>query len=321
MDTNHNSVRILMPLSSTPDEYQQVLDFIGISGKPASEGDIRVLAENRLITLFGDGKKAIGHGNFSGDERKKVLDKIKAEFDITADDVEFVPEPNGKLRLHYKPEVTNKLAEKFDNIKNMYHSIYHGSASVAAWMNILTGPNAGLASTYFRWGNAIGYNGQSSGPDMGDGAGDYVYLNPQAHVSVGGNAIGIHPKAVLQRLDLWANYNDSWGKKNADGKNYGAMEKINKFGTILAEIMPGESVHLNDMMYVSVADEYRKPILEQLKAKGILKINGIAIEDFVLKSGMKPPAVDYIPGIGVVPEGQTGVDGSVGAPAGGGPAV
>ena len=303
MNTNHNSVRILMPVESTPEDYAKVLEHLGINAKPSTEGDIRVFAENRLITLFGTGKAAISHKNLTGAQRKKALDDIKKAHNVTVEDLVFEPEPNGRVRFNFSPEKTEEFAKKFSQIKAFNHKITTSGSVVDSMLSIVSGPNPGLASTYHRWGNGIGFSGMSSGTDLGHGSGDYVYSTPATHEPVGGNSLAIHPKAVLRRTDIWANVGDQYGKKSSDGKLYGAMEKIKKHSTSLHEVMMNDTVSINDMMYISVSTHHRAELLERLKKKGILKINGIPIEEFVVTSGMAPPAVDYIPGIGVVPAG------------------
>lgn len=307
-NSSHNTVRIVMPVSAGTAEYQEVLEHLGISGKPASEGDIRVLAENKLIQSMGSGADVVGDNNLKGDKRKKTLEAIKKKFDVTPENIVFRADVNGKVRAFYDADTVAKLSKRFSDIKAFKHSLSN-STDIKMWESLLTGSHPGLLSTYHRWSNGIGFSGMSSSTDIQEGSGDSPFLTPLSSLPTYGHGqISIHPSAVIQHLDLWVNKGDYFGKKGqgTHGMN-GPHEQLDKWGSNFHEAMVIDGIPLSDIMYILVDTSMKKKIIEMLQKKGVLKINGFSLDDFFLdaSSGQQPAKADYIPGFGVVPAGTT----------------
>jgi hypothetical protein len=304
VSSNDNSVRIHMPLGSTPEDFQKTIANLGITNaRPATEGDIRVLAENQILALFGTSANGVNiydpNQNHSGEQRAAQLEKIKEKFGISPEDVTFKTESNGRVRFELSDEKAQALAEKY-NVAFMAHHVSDGS-NVDLWVNMLSGANPGLLSTYHRFSEGIGGEGASSSSDMGNNAGDYVYMTPKVKSEIGeatgGNMVAIKPSGIFKRLDFWANPGDGWGKR-ATGESkvsnkapYYLMEnKTGHYSTGIYEILPKDSVPVKDWSHVSIySQSVRQQVIDKLKAKGIFAINGIPVEDFVLGMDGKPP--------------------------------
>lgn len=294
--TQNNSVRIRMPLSSTPEDFAKVLSGLGIeNARPSTEGDIRVLAENRLLAMFGkkqgDFDPVNPNTNLSGSGRKAQLDEIAKEYGITLDDVVFRTESNGRVRFEVSDAAAQKLASRY-KIDFFYHSLQHQDAD--SWVNVLSGTNPGLLSTYHRWNEGIGKNGMSSGQDMGNQAGDYVYLRGRSlqSTSLTNTGIYIKPSGIFKRLDFWANPSDHYGQRStSQGSPYRLWDKSSSgYLNDSAEVMPHDTVAVKDFAHVTISDSYtRSTVIERLKAKGIYNINGIPVEDFIVESHGKVP--------------------------------
>jgi hypothetical protein len=297
----NNSVRIHMPENSTPEDYQKVLENMGINAKPSTEGDIRVLAENQLLSMMGkstaDVKIYDGNKNLGGSERMQQLQQIESEYGITPADMMFTTEPNGRVRFYLSDDKAQQLADRY-NVKAFVHEI-HDSYGLDTWMNMLTGSNPGLLSTAHRWSEGVGGGGKSSKEDHLGGSSDYIYMTPQSGLPTGGAKVVVNPNAVFRRTDFWANPSDGYGKK---GSGYGVSNKspyhlFDQNGKSLAydtggvyEVLPKDTVPVSDWMYLSMESVMRDKVLAELKSRGVLQINGIDIESFIITYGMQPPA-------------------------------
>lgn len=314
VSSNDNTVKIQLPITATPEDYQKALENFGINkARPATAGDLKVLAENKLIAMMGEHSPTLksfdGRKNMTGAERKKVLDKIKSDYGVVPEDLTFVAEPNGKVRFNLSDEKALEFAKKYN--VSFFKAEIAGYSDVNRWLDMLTGPTPGMLSTYHRWSEGIGGKGSSSTTDMSNGSGDYVYLTPQGpeKKSSSGQVV-IKPSSIFKRMDFWANPGDGWGKKAEPGNSSTSSKSpyklfdqkqnvgYNGHGAGVYEVLPKDSVPLSDWAYISVSSTVKQQLIEKLTEKGILQINGMSLEDFIHVDGMgTPPPVDLsVPG-------------------------
>ena len=303
VSTNDNSVKIHMPVDSTPEMYQQALENLGIKkARPSTAGDITVLAENKLISMMGNHQGSVktydGRVNMSGEQRKKALEEIKQQFGVTPDDLTFSTEPNGRVRFTLSDEKAKAFAEKY-KVGYFQHNV--ASNSVDTWVGMIAGKNPGLLSTYHRFTEGIGGMGSSSSSDMNNGSGDYVYLTPKSkgHTPSGHGQVIIKPDSIFKRMDYWANPGDGWGKKASGGSTshkspFQLFEQqgsvgFSGYGGGVYEILPKDTVPISEWAYAIVPSGIRNEIIEKLQAQGILEINGLPLEEFIRVTGEGAP--------------------------------
>jgi hypothetical protein len=311
VSSNNNTVKIHMPVDSTPEQYQQTLENLGIKkARPSTAGDLRVLAENKLIYLMGTSKNGVdvidGTVNMTGEDRKKTLQEIKDTYGVTPDDMTFSAEPNGRVRFFLNEEKAAEFAKKY-NVGHFYHDVKGGFESAERWITMLAGKNPGMLSTYHRFTEGINKGGISSWQDMSNGAGDYNYVTPKAPNSdTHSVGIFIKPTSIFKRTDFWANPGDGWGKKSktSDGPQSNKSpyklfdSKVNKGTTGIGyeygnnsvyEVLPKDSIPLSDWSHVTVPTGFHQEIIDALIAKGITEINGMPLDKFIIKPGQTPP--------------------------------
>lgn len=290
---NQNSVQFIMNPDSKPEHLQAMLENLGIDAKPSTAGTMRVIAENKLITLMSGKNNLGGIKNLSGEDRKKALDKVKKDFNVTADDVVVETDAVGKIKFYLSNEKADELSSKMKS-KSFVHNIYSGD-DVDVWESMLSGPNMGILSNYHRGQNGIGVlksgTGMSPDADMGHGSGDgiFVHVTPSKMPTSAeyANQAWINPKTMFRRLDYWGNSGDNYGKKNANAQT--PWQLMKDYGS-LHEVMPHDSVPISDLAFVTIASEsVRQEVLKRLKNKGILLINGLPLEQFILGAGMETP--------------------------------
>jgi hypothetical protein len=313
VSSNNNTVKIHMPLDTTPEQYQKALENLGIAkARPSTEGDIKVLAENKLISLMGTHQGSIktydGNKNMGGTARQKALDEIKQKYGVTPEDLTFSTEPNGRVKLFLSDEKASELAKKF-GVSYFKHSVSGGN-DPDRWVNMIAGKNPGMLSTYHRFTEGIGGQGKSSDTDMENGAGDYNYVTPMSDngsTVSGTSKIVLKPSAVFKRTDFWANPGDGYGKKAGGGStsNTSPYELFSSKGNIgyqgygggVYEVLPKDTVPLSDFAYIVVPSNIRQQIIDKLTEKGVIEVNGVPLEKFVLQSGMESPVDLSAPGL------------------------
>lgn len=312
VSSNNNTVKIHMPVDSTPEQYQQTLENLGIKkARPSTAGDLRVLAENKLLYLMGTSKNGVdvidGNINMTGEDRKSSLQEIKDTYGVTPDDMTFSTEPNGRVRFFLSEEKAEELAKKY-NVSHFYHDV-KGGGEADTWVNMMSGKNPGMLSTYHRFTEGINKGGKSSWQDMGSGAGDYNYVTPKSpNADVSSAGIFIKPTSIFKRTDFWANPGDGWGKKskssNGDESNKAPYKlfdsKTNSGptqgigyqgwnGNGVYEVLPKDSIPITDWSHVVVPSHIHQDVIDKLIAKGILEINGLPLDQFIIKPGQTPP--------------------------------
>lgn len=302
VSNNDNSIKIHMPTDSTPELYQQTLENLGIKkARPSTSGDIKVLAENKLISLMGEHSTSVktfdGRINMSGEDRIKALEKIKQDYGVTAEDLTFSTEPNGRVRLTLSDEKATALAKKY-KVDYFYHQV-SSADNVDRWVNMLGGTNPGLLSTYHRFTEGIGGQGKSSTSDMSAGSGDYIYMTPKSthgdsKSPASYSGIVMKSKAIFKRTDIWANPGDGWGKKAEGGSTsnkapYKLYDQVGSVAGGVYEVLPKDTVPVSDFAYVVVPHGTAQQVRDKLAGMGILEINGLPLDQFILTPGSVPP--------------------------------
>lgn len=287
--TMSNNVRILMPKGSTSAEYQKVLENLGIKAKPATAGDIKVLAENKFISVMGGNHEY--KKNYHGDDRQKNIDKIKAKYGVSPDDLHFGVDSHGQSKFFYSDEAVAKL-QAYTKVSGFKHNLMGSGTASEQFFAMITGAQPGLLSTYQRWTHGIHASGMSSSSDMASGAGDFMYtkvLHSTTGLSEGGNSVGINAKAALKRIDVYGNQHDAGNGQHSTGSP-SAFDLMK--GTPY-EIQFKHSIPLSEWSHINISSEAeRQKLIKRLTEHGITKINGIPLENFILTSGMKIPEID-----------------------------
>lgn len=298
ISSNHNTVRVTLPVDSDSSDFRDVLDSLGIKSSPTTSGDVRVLAENKLLKSFLTGNEYMGNTNVGGSKRAEALKKIEKEYGVSVDNVVFIQDTSGKLKAVLDHDTTVKLTKEYG-----YTSFRHSLSDVDnAVPNMVTGKNPGLLSTYHRWGHGVDGEGMSSTTDMSYGSGDYIYITATSGSSDSNDGIFIHPEAIISRLDLWANLSDNYGKK---GNGSSAPHDLLKNHNHIHEILPKDSVPLKDIKFIRVSGAHTvNKIIQQLKEKGITSINGKPLDQFIIQTGAPTPS--YTPW-----QGATGINSAV----------
>lgn len=312
VSVNHNAVQILLPKDATPADFQLALEGLGIDAKPSTAGALRVVAENKLLTLF-SGESNWGDQNFSGEKRQKALEKIKKEFNITVDDVVVENDANGRLKFFLTDAKVTEFMSK-SKIKEFKHSVYAGE-DIDVWESLLAGTNPGLTSSYFRGNNGIGELKSSSGmspdKDMAVGSGNGIFITPHASKETSApyyNWIGLDVKAIMRRLDMWGNAHDNYGKNDKGAQTpFQMMKTMGGFH----EVMPRDGIPVSDFAWVSLgSSQAKKELIKRLSDRGIYMINGVPLEKFILTNHeeITPlPQTVNTPGAGIAPSGAAAV--------------
>lgn len=283
--TYQNQVDIVMPKDATPQDFAKHLESLGIKANPTTQGDSRVLAENKLMKMFGEystndkDKTAIDPTkNFQGSDREKQLKYIKDTYELTVDDVESVTDDTGHTRLMLSDDAAARLADIY-MIDNFHHGFTYSNPTVDAVYNILTGDVAGLRATSDRGSSGISSIGQSSNTDHKQGSGDYVYTTPNSKAP----GIKVDPVKMLKSLDLWVNEKDDWGLRRLDRANtpHTILSNMsNKQG--VHEVMVPKTIPVTWWSNVTVNSQADKAaLIKKLTASGVKAVNGKSLSDFI----------------------------------------
>lgn len=283
----HNQIRIYMQPDTTSKEYEHLLKVIGVSSPaPASEVDIRALAENRLIAIAG------GYTNPTKNytnpmQRQTALNEIKQKYGIGIDDLLFIRDSNGRLKMVLSDVARDKIIA-YTKLTAIKHHVYSGH-DIGVWVSMLAdGTQPGAYGTSVRWSEGIGSHGMSSDDDMQIGGGDYLFTNT-VHGEVTNSAeasIYMHPMAAARRLDVHGSDHDNYGG-HADGVRIYDMMRYDP-----KEVIYRHGIPRSDMWFVTPPDSIRQQIIDKLIAGGTTEINGIPVEVFVTKRKSTPPVVD-----------------------------
>jgi superfamily I DNA/RNA helicase/DNA polymerase III epsilon subunit-like protein len=298
----HNYVEVFLPLDATDEEIADALRAAGVSDpRPAEPEDVKILAENRLLSVFAAQTDASVNEQ-DPRIRKAKLRKIEQDWGLTPYDVKLVTDAGGFLTYKIPEESAEKIVNA-TGVGVLDHQFSHSNISIylasvipdfysqsleeneAAYAEylagIITGDTAGLTATVHRFTEGASTPGQSSNEDIISGSAMYVYTTPR-DINVPPRTWGEHeyhlfydPRKAYQRVDFYANYSDDWGKRAK------ARDVIDAARAGNYEVMFKHGLSIEDAGYLLVGPKTRERILGILRDRGITEIAGKPIEKFV----------------------------------------
>jgi hypothetical protein len=288
----HNTVTIQAPATATPDQIAEALKSAGVvENRPATQADIQVLIENRLMSIFD--AKTDANTNPKGSARQASLARVKEKWGVTPEDVQVVPGASGRVELRLSPEGAQKIWEATGKPAAIQHnlSMYTGETPGESYQDkeinwlvaLFSTPQGGLLSTTTRWSEGIGTNGMSSQSDVGTGGADYVFTKPVANasakeygVSNSAPALYFDPLKLYQRLDFYANQHDAYGKRTPN-KDVISAAKVGAY-----EVMFKHRISWNDLDVIVMRSDIRDAVITKLTAMGITELGGRPLDQVIV---------------------------------------
>ena len=300
----HNMFDILLPEDASSGDIQRALESLGVQqARPATDVDVNILKENKLITVFG--KKRDGTKNFTGVLREQELQKIEKSFGITVDDLELEASESSNQRPQFllSQAKAQKIVDDY-KISHFYHRVYTSDLSgsnldpvVDRIINIFEG--GALQSTTSRMLSTRGI-GQSSSDDLNRPAADYTFLYAATEGNISSSAgqfasdhwnddpgsdktvtIIVDPVEMMRRVDFYTNPGDEWGAM-AD-RIFDPYQNFNFFNSS-GEAMFKYDIPISSFRGIAMTNALRQKIVAELKARGIDFINGNDVEQLVQAS-------------------------------------
>lgn len=286
----HNRVEIFVEepafRPATPQDANSTANIIGRAMKlagvraprPARKEDVRVLAENRLLSIFG--KETDPAINVVGNTRKAKLGAIEKLLGVPFDQMWAnldTPAYDLNDRLSYR---TSRAVAEYIIKKTSTGAITHNfgikgdgtpDESAQALFNLLMQED-GLKATSVRWTEGIGGQGDSSHKDITTGGADYLFTKPKAVMKlyeVGNDKTAyfhFDPQRLYSRLDFWANISDKFGKRFASTDPVGQI-KPKAGGTY--ELMFKNGISWADLAMISVTPQVREILVKMLLDSGV----------------------------------------------------
>ena len=325
----HNQVIIDLPLDATEEDIFDALVLGGVQNpRLATAKDAEILIENRLLSLFWKQTNAVNNMMSQG-ERNRALATIEKEWGVTPADVEVVLGPQGRIEYLLPESVANSIVDS-TGVKYLNHTIstsayrkaYRESVNepgfveyedlspeqradvIAAGLLEMIEAN-GLVASVTRFNEGRQYAGMSSGEDISSGGADYVFFSPST--SLGDKTDNGSPyriedaelvftgEKLFRRSDMYANKSDSYGKRADD------RDIIDHTRPGADEFMVKHGASLDDARSLATGRLTRLSLIRMAKEKGITKIGGRDIEDFVVEAGEvrmndRETAADVTPG-------------------------
>ena len=271
----HNKVDISINGDATPEQVQLALTQGGVTeSRPATKEDIKVLAENKIIGIFG--QKADGSINFEGELRQKILDDVKSTYGIDATDLTPVQDENGEIQFLLPEEFGKKMAQ-VTNTKVFSHSwnssLPSDPKSRATFLFSLLSDD-GLRPTTYRWASGINNSGMSSTSDGYRVGANYIFTRKSSSAPSQDGSLKFHFDAskLLRRLDFYANRGDAFGAKSE-------KDMLTEMGSdYVYEILFKGTISWADLAMLSIDSATRKILLEMLLDSGTDKIGNTPIE-------------------------------------------
>ena len=283
----HNRVDILLPADATPEQIAQAIEEIGgvKSVKPATAANVKVVAENKIITLFG--QKADGAKNYKGNLRAEILKNVQDNYGFTADDMELRVDTQQKGLVQYL--LPEKVAKQLDTIygagffKHNWHSsnLPSDSKKRADFVyNLLFKTGGGLYSTAVRWSEGVNTNGTSSWQDLRGQGGNYVFtrkvpdMDLASGSSYGSLSFYFDGVKMLQHPELYGSTGDDWGQKS-ESQDYLSLLK----NSTVQEVLFKENLSWADLSGIALDSEARQILLDRLTTEGITEISGKPVNE------------------------------------------
>ena len=303
--------------SSLDPSESDIRDALMIAGvtdpRPARKQDIRALAENRLISIFGgflrdkrltsldraalqsylgkdyefvDAKK-----NASGKAREMILEALETHYGVTADDIEIFVGENGLVEMRLSDEAVELFMDE-TGVDAFHHSVFTDTntpeETAEKVINLLLGSEdgsivAGLQSTLERFRSGKQVEGMSSSSDMNSGGADYVYLGPGEAPAYGIAQRQVYlefsAKNIFRRGEVFANRYDRFGRRD------GHDNVVSEITPHMYEMMVKRHLGPEGVTRVVVSKEVKAAIIARLKRFGITTMYGVPIQDFFVTGG------------------------------------
>jgi hypothetical protein len=211
----HGQVTIDLPIDASLDDIARAMKIAGVRDvRSATEADVDILAENRLLSLFA--KKNDPTENVKDQTtRAELLSEIEKEWGVTAQDIVPTVGSHGRVNFLLPDKTVDKMIEVSTTTAFGHDiSLHHLLADIVAQeyakptgtgnagkkktfdgeFTGVTMPEAarveaaatavanlvkrGILSTVTRFNEGLQYKGMSSSDDMYTGGADYIFLSP-----------------------------------------------------------------------------------------------------------------------------------------------
>ena len=283
----HNRVEILVPeqqdANSTANVIARGMKLGGVRApRPAKKEDVRVLTENRLMSIFG--KETDPSKNVVGAARVQKLKAIEKMLGLPFEQMWLnldTPAYDLNDRLSYR---TSKAIAEYMVKKTETGAITHSfgiksssspDAAAQAMFNLLMVED-GLKATSVRWTEGIGGHGDSSEADIKTGGADYLFTKPKATMKPYSVATDNHayfhfdPIKLYSRLDFWANFKDQYGKRMKETDPIGEIKPAKPTsGSGTYELMFKNGISWADLSIISVSPAVRERLVKMLLDNGV----------------------------------------------------
>jgi DNA polymerase III epsilon subunit-like protein/superfamily I DNA/RNA helicase len=330
-------VHIDLPRGATEQDIIDAMNAVGVRyPRPSTKEDLRVLVENKMLSLFAKQTDATTYERDSS-KRADLLKQIADKWGITADDVTVEADRLGVLSYVMPDAVGEALADttgvaSFTHVINFYN--VRATLMEEQQSSSVTGlprqtvidattkyladfiESMALRSTITRVFEGNQESGQSSAEDISYGSADYVFTTPSADEFVYTGAtpstriftgeILFESKKLLKKLGAYANYDDDYGKR-VEGRDILDAINVNSSETLFKH-----TLDLADASRIAVGMEVRVPLIKMLKDRGIANIGETAIEDFVIEIGnVHRRQVEQSAGTGIYPDDLIDLDNAI----------
>ena len=280
----HNRVDIQVPADM---DDKQVAESMGramrIAGvnasRPATPEDVRVLNENRVISIFG--KEIDPSENLVGPTRAQRLKQIEKKLGLTFDEMWATPNSPSyggaaeQLEYRTSPAVAKWIMDHTGTkaLTHLSGTPGNTASEAASWVYDLLLDGAGLKSATARFTEGLpSYSHVNSGQqsDLDNGSGEYVFTKPKGELKPygvnGDQYVFWHFDAekLFTRLDFWANRNDQYGKRRFGVDPMGEIKAGSTY-----EVIFKRGITWADLAFISVSPDVRKILVERLTASGI----------------------------------------------------
>lgn len=292
----HNMFDITLPENASGSSIQRALETMGVQqARPATEIDVRNIAENKLLWMFG--KYNDGTKNPSGLLRQQELQKIQQEYGVTAADIEIVNDGTESGRVQYLlPEaVAQKLAKERADLISLYHNVTLSGVSndvdgvAERLVSILTAGS--LESTIARRVSGVEAQGMSSDDDIYGPGANHTFLYPLTNNNQGSGAhfnpnptsnnsltVVFDPTQLIRRMDYYANEGDGYGRMQS--RSMDVFDHISG-AEHNGEVMFKYNVPITSAVGIATSPEVKQRAIEILRERGIEELHGLDLEALI----------------------------------------
>jgi hypothetical protein len=288
----HNKVDLYLNDGASLDDIETALKAAGVSqARPATKADIKILNENKIISLFG--VKSNGSVNYSGALREKILKDTYDQYGIRAEDMEAV-EKNGDIHYLLPKEQGTKLASllKTEYLSHQFRAKEGSSDDEQAEFLFKLLSSDGLKSTVKRWEAGINTTGMSSMADTYRVGANYVFVTKESSdtsMMRGGVQLQFDVNEIFRRVDFYANKDDKFGAK----QNVNMVDLIASQSNLYEVLFKG-SISWDMLSKMKINNEYvREALRKRLLDAGIDKFGDKTVEELL---GPAAPEVPVVPG-------------------------